>query len=248
MKPIVVDYPHWRPSFEPRHLRREEIWKIADAARRQICGVAGRPKVALSQLMARTRRLRVNGISVDLHWELTESLADEFGNPAMGCTSHDERWSNAAMICLNAEAIGERDDLARSTAAHELGHSIFEAPAWIARREKRHDDGPAPQRRYQPSPDSERDAARMQWSEWRANEFMGAFLAPPRLLHLHAHKRAAALGLPMTAGDRSLPIINSRKACADSIETVATELAEMFGVSIPFIQMRLQKYRLISAA
>lgn len=98
MKPIIIDYPHWRPSFEPRHLRKEEIWKVAEAARRQICGAAGPPKLRVTQLMARTRLLRVNGISIGLHWELEGSLVDDFGNPAMGCTSHDDRWSNAAMI------------------------------------------------------------------------------------------------------------------------------------------------------
>lgn len=245
MRAIVVDYPHWRPSFEPRHLRKEEIWNVAEITRRQICGGVARPKVALTQLMSRTRRLRVNGLEIELHWEFAASLVNDFGESAMGCTSHNERWSNAAVIHLNAEAIGERDDLARSTVAHELGHSIFEAPAWIARPEKGSDDSaPVMQRRYQASADAE--ATRLRWSEWRANEFMGAFLAPPRLLHLHAHKRAAALGVPMTAGERSLPIIDGRKACADSIEAVATELAEIFGVSISFIEMRLQKYRLIS--
>jgi hypothetical protein len=206
MRPIVIDYPHRHPSLEPMHLRKEEIWSIAEAARRQICGAVQRPKIALPQLMARTRRLRVNGVSIDLHWEFTGSLQDEFGNPAIACTSHDERWSNAAVICLNGEAIGERDDLAQSTAAHELGHSIFEAPAWIARREEGHRAAAACQRRYQAAPETERNAAKVDWSEWRANEFMGAFLAPPRLLHLHAHKRAAALGVPMAAGDKSLPI------------------------------------------
>jgi hypothetical protein len=77
---------------------------------------------------------------------------------------------------------------------------------------------------------------------------MGAFLAPRRLLHRHMHKCASALGLPMTGPERAddLPIINGRRAGFERIETLAIDLAELFGVSIDFIQVRLRKYRLIS--
>jgi hypothetical protein len=242
MRPIVLDYPYWRPSFEPRHLKKEAIWTIGETAREQICGPSQRPKIPVAHLMARTRKVRVNGIDVDLCWEIDGSLEDEFGQPTLGCTSHDERWPNGAVICLNGKEIGERDDLARSTAAHELGHGVFEVPAWIARCGRR----ATSTRRPQAAKAGESDAAKMEWSEWRANEFMGALIAPPRLLHRHAHKRAAALGVPMTSRGNGLPIVNGRKASSDAIEVLATELAEIFGVSIAFIQVRMQKYRLIS--
>ena len=87
------------------------------------------------------------------------------------------------------------------------------------------------------------------WPEWRANEFMGAFLAPRRLLHRHMHKRAAALGIPLISMERDndLPVVNGPKAGFDAIETLAIELAEMFGVSIPFTHVRLRKYALVTA-
>ena len=249
MSEIVVNYPHWHPSFEPKRLRREEIWQIAKSARRQVCGPIDRPKIAVTRMMTRARRLRVNGICFDVHWEFKGKLTDEFGAPVLGLATHDERWPSAAMICLNAEAIGEREDLARSTAAHELGHSLFEAPAWIVRGRRLHGAEPVFEWRYQTTPDAEvLGAGKMDWGEWRCNEFMGGYLTPVRLLHLHAHKRAAALGVPMTEGEKSLPIIDGRKACWDSIEELAIELAAIFGVSIPFIHTRLRKYRLISGA
>ena len=65
MSKIVVNYPHWRPSFEPKHLRREEIWQIAESVRQQICGPIDRPKIAASRLMERTRQLTVNSVSFD---------------------------------------------------------------------------------------------------------------------------------------------------------------------------------------
>lgn len=249
MGEIVINYPHWRPSFEPKRLRREEIWQIAESARRQICGPIDRPKIAAARMMERTRRLKVNGVSFDVHWEFKGALTDEFGNPVLGLTTHDERWSNAAMVYLNSDEIREREDLARSTAAHELGHSIFEVPAWIARRRGLHGADKVSERRYQAAVKAEVGRAeKMDWGEWRCNEFMGGCLTPLRLFHLHMHKRAAALGVPMTEGEKSLPIINGRKSCSDSIEELAIELAAIFGVSIPFVHMRMRKYRLISAA
>lgn len=78
---------------------------------------------------------------------------------------------------------------------------------------------------------------------------MGAFLAPRRLLHRHMHKRAAALGIPLISLDQDadLPVVNGTKAGFDAIETLAIDLAEIFGVSIPFTQVRLRKYGLVTA-
>jgi hypothetical protein len=249
MGEIVVNYPHWRPSFEPKRLCREDIWQLAESVRRQICGPIDRPKIAAARMLERTRRLKVNGVSFDVHWEFKGGLTDEFGNPVLGFTTHDERWSNAAMIYLNSDEIREREDLARSTAAHELGHSIFEVPAWIARRRRPRAAEAVPERRFQVAVEAGAGGTeKVDWGEWGCNEFMGGCLTPLRLFHLHVHKRAAALGVPMTESDKSLPIINGRKACSDSIEELAIEVAAIFGVSISFVHMRMRRYRLISVA
>lgn len=247
---IILNYPHFRPSFEPRRLRAEEIWALGEAARTQIFGVTPRPKIDLTRLIKRSRQLRVNGLAFEAHWELGRPVVDDAGNPVMGAVEHDESWPEAAMIYLNGDEIRDRDDLGRSTAAHELGHAVFDTPSWIHRSRQRslpfgrHE---LPERRYQPAPSTPASREAIDWREWRANEFMGAFLAPRRLLHRHMHKRASALGLPMIGpeGDGDLPIINGRKAGFEAVETLAIDLAEAFGVSIDFIQVRLRKYRLI---
>lgn len=247
---IILNYPHFRPSFEPKRLRAEEIWALGEAARRQVFGVTPRPKIDLTRLIRRSRQLRVNGLSFETHWELGRPVVDDAGNPVMGAVEHDESWPEAAMIYLNGDEIGDRDDLGRSTAAHELGHAVFDTPSWIQRSHQRslpfsrHE---LPERRFQSAPATTGLRETIDWREWRANEFMGAFLAPRRLLHRHMHKRASALGLPMTGpeGNDGLPIVNGPKAGFEAVETLAIDLAEAFGVSIEFIQVRLRKYRLI---
>jgi hypothetical protein len=248
---LTLNYPHVRPSLEPERLRKEEIWQVGEAARLQVCGATQRPKVDVARIVARSRNLTVNGLCFDAHWELGRPVTDDAGNPVMGAVEYDESWPMAAMIYVNAEVIGDRDDLARSTCVHELGHAIFDAPAWIARAHTLPDrTEPDPPRHFQQwvAGDEELKLA-IDWPEWRANEFMGAFLAPRHLLHRHMHKRAAALRIPMVAAGHgnALPIIKAAKAGFDAIETLAIELAEIFGVSISFTQVRLRKYGLISA-
>lgn len=249
---IILNYPHFRPSFEPKRLRAEEIWALGEAARTQIFGVTPRPKIEVARLIRRSRQLLVNGLAFETHWEIGRPVVDDAGNPVMGAVEHDESWPEAAMIYLNGDEIGDRDDLARSTAAHELGHAVFDTPSWIQRSRQRslpfsrHE---LPERRFQPAPNTPASRETIDWREWRANEFMGAFLVPRRVLHRHMHKRASALGLPMTGpeGNDGLPIINGRKAGFEAVETLAIDLAETFGVSIDFIQVRLRKYRLIGS-
>lgn len=130
---LVLNYPHVRSSLEPKRLRKEEIWQIGEVARSQICGASQRPKVELARVVARARHFKVNGLSFVAHWELGRPVTDDMGNAVMGAVEYDESWPTAAMIYVNGDVIADRDDIARSTAVHELGHAIFDAPSWIQR-------------------------------------------------------------------------------------------------------------------
>ena len=248
---LILNYPHVRSSLEPKRMRKEEIWQVGEAARAQICGATQRPKVDLGRIVARAKHFKVNGLSFDAHWEVGRPVTDDLGNAVMGAVEYDESWPTAAMIYVNGEVIGDRDDLARSTAVHELGHAVFDTPSWILRG---HSLPCCPDenslRHYQHVAAGEEDGkSAIDWPEWRANEFMGAFLAPRRLLHRHMNKRAAALGIPLITSehDNELPVVHGPKAGFDAIETLAIELAELFGVSIPFTHVRLRKYGLVTA-
>lgn len=247
---IRLNYPHVSSSLEPKALRKEEVWLVAEVARDQICGANPRPKINLERIVARTKTLQINGLSFETHWELGRDVTDDAGNPVMGSVEHDKSWPNAAMIYLNGELIGDRQDLALSTSGHELGHAVFDAPAWIkcSQGDSRRGAG-APRRLLKRGENSKGKAnGTFDWAEWRANEFMGALLAPRHLLHLHMHKRAAALGIPMVGPERGqgLPLVHGGRADFDAIEALATELAEIFGVSIQFAEVRMRKYGLIT--
>lgn len=252
---LVLDYPHVKPSFVPKRLKAETIWTIADAARIQICGTTLRPRIEIAQIVRRTRNLVVNGIAFEAHWELDRPVVDDAGHPVAGAVEYDESSPRAALISINGDLLRGRDDLASSTVAHELGHAIFDTPSWIQQAVRGEETTIAvPMLHFQPEPNediySDRlPASAIDWCEWRANEFMGAFLAPRNLLHRHLHKRAAALGVPLveaaSAGD--LPIVNERRASSEALEALLIELAEIFGLSIEFIRVRLHKYQLLTS-
>lgn len=239
---LTLTYPHDAVTLAPARLRKEEVWRVGETARSQIFPGYLRPKVDVARVVMRCKELAINRVRFSTHWELGRPVTDDVGHPVLGAVEHDRSWPNAAMIYVNGDVISDRDDLLRSTSVHELGHAIFDVPSWV------HGSGAAA------SPERPRkillneDSAKLtDWREWRANEFMGAFLAPRRLLHSHLHKRAAALGVPMVDCTRyDLPIVNGDRAGFDVIETLAIELAEVFGLSLPFMLVRLRKYGLIS--
>ena len=141
---LVLTYPHLRPSLEPKRLRREEIWAVAEEARRQLCR-GPRPKVDVAQIARRSVCLQVNGLVFELRWQFDRSVEDEAGQPVVGLVEHDPTWPAGATISIDSAFIGERDELGRSTAAHELGHAVFDVPAWI--RNAQNTTEPATRRR-----------------------------------------------------------------------------------------------------
>ena len=240
---LVLTYPHLKPSLEPKRLRREEIWSIAEEARRQLCR-SPKPKVDIAQIARRTACLQVNGLAFELRWQFDQPVVDDADQPTLGALEHDPSWTAGATISMDSALIGEREELGRSTAAHELGHVVFETPAWIQSAQAT-SRGPA--NIYHLTETLERDAtAEMNWVEWRANEFMGAFLAPRAMLHRYMHKRAAGLQIPLIEnGTRDeLPVVCPH-ALPSLIDELVGELADLFGLSVTFIRMRLRRYGLV---
>ena len=241
---LVLTYPHLKPSLEPKRLRREEIWSIAEEARRQLCR-SPRLKVDIIEIAKRASHLQVNGLAFEARWELDQAVTDDAGQPVFGALDHDLAWPLRATISLNGTLIDGRSELARSTAAHELGHAIFETPAWI-QSEAVTASTPSRTHRFTKSAQDGTAGAEMDWVEWRANEFMGAFLAPRAMLHRYMHKRAAALGIALVEGRSSqeLPIV-CPYAEHSFVDELIGELADMFGLSEPFLRVRLRRYGLV---
>lgn len=240
---LTLNYPHSPQSLEPARMRKEEIWKLGELARAQIGASASRAKIDLAHVISRCREVSVNGLRFATHWELDRPITDAAGAPVLGVVEYDEAWPRAAMIYINGSSIADRDDVRRTTSIHELAHALFDVPGWIREAESIKRGSP---RRILLTQEEAKPA--IDWREWRANEFMGAFLAPRALLHRHTHNKAAALRIPLLVGDRpgDMPVVNGKKAGFDKIETLAIELAELFGLSLPFILVRLRKYGLIA--
>jgi hypothetical protein len=235
----VLTYPHDPATYEPRRMRAPEIWRTAAAVRGTLIPHARRPKVELGALIARCRSLSINGIEIPVRWELGAEVCDDDGQPVLGVTMHDH---GAACIALNMELIGANQELARSTAMHELGHAVFDAPAWI-----REGAGTGQTRQLRPkgAASQERDHG-ADWSEWRANEFMGGFLVPERLLHPAMVKHAASIGVPLTSRlSTELPVLMAPRSWGHGYGVLMDSLGELFGVSASFIEVRLRKYRLL---
>jgi hypothetical protein len=237
MPEIVLNYPHCARTKQADRLRSFEIWQLAVDARRQLCRRPRLAAIRIEDLMTRCRRLSVNGTAFDLHWECSGPVFDDLGRPVFGATEY-VKGERAVVLRLNPELIGSADDLARSTALHELGHAVFEAPGWVA--------GSCASEQSRAFSTSASQAATANWSEWRANEFMGGFLAPRDLLHRELVKAASHLRLRLVAGDdpSGLPLLDGRQFDIDDLVTV---LSERFGISPTFIEVRLAKYGLVRA-
>jgi len=237
---ITVEYPHHAVSGAPRPLSAETVWAIAAHVRRQ--AMAGQDGFALplAALVAATRTVSANGRAILVAWELDHPVHDGAGVAVLGVCETDPDLPGTALVSVNARMVAGRPDLAVSTAAHELGHVVFDVPVALSE----------PARLYRavtsgPSALLDRTAAA---SERRANEFMGALLAPPVPLHLRllVHSRAERLrtiNAPHRGrqGSRILASDNP----PDLIEGVISALAGDFGVSERFIAVRLTRYGLV---
>lgn len=248
MREVIIRYPHFILSREPRPIRRDAVWQVAQEARQQILSHPRRPKIDVGVLAARSRRLRVNGLPFETCWSFDRPVVDRAGHAALGATEVDDARPEAALIQVNTGLIGEAEELTRSTALHELGHAVFDAPAWLTRARAHRAGVQRAELREMGLLGPKRPQAprRIDWREWRANEFMGAFLVPRSLLHEHMIRKASLLGLPLveTEADER-PLLARPRAELDRIDALILELAELFGVSAPFIEVRLKKYGLV---
>lgn len=163
------------------------------------------------------------------------------------------------MVAANGRiGLDDRPEFAASTAAHELGHAVFEAPAWAiaCRRPERIAAGgrrvfrrvTTDERHFHPAGPKNEEF----WAEYRANEFMGGLLVPPDLLHRTLVMNARRSGVPLTngsaghAGKPGYPVIDGQRWNEEGQDGFLENLAETFGVSSAFIGVRLRKYRLVA--
>lgn len=249
MVAVTVSFPCFSSTGEARPLTAQDLWAIARNVRQRLCGGLWPKPLAADVITGRIERLVVNGTGLTPSWDCQHDVHDDEGRPVMGVCEYDPDSPDSVMLSVNAAVVGPRPDLAASTAAHELGHAIFDMPAAViacrhsgdAHRVFRHvipDEG-----HFQATGPKDR----VFWSEFRANEFMGGLLAPADLLHRALVIRAGELGLPLEAapiraGKPGYPVLAGG---GDLAQVLFHDLSETFGVSPGFIAVRLRKYGLM---
>lgn len=162
-------------------LSTRDVWRLGEEARAQL-DASSQPCMTFTHIAARIRTLRINGLELETCWAFEPDLRDDRNRSVMGVIEFDPEVPRTALMSLNSTALAGREDVTMSTAAHEFGHAIFDAPGWMVAAERQAVKDAEATRRFRSVVRRYRSAKPLNISEWRAHEFMGAFLAPPKLL------------------------------------------------------------------
>lgn len=232
---LAFAYPS-TAAGDPHRLSAKAIASIASDIRSRLFGIQPRP-VDVPALIAKTMRLVVNGKPITLSWGLDRPIHDENGHEALGVCENDPELPDTVMISVNASLLAHQPEVIRSTAAHEFAHAIFDMPAAMGGNIRR-------TFRTSVAPAIAKPGAPIDWVEWRADEFMGAFLVPADKLARVLPKHASALDLPFrwrAAPDgRSVPFVDLDPS-EGALGLLVDDLAEAFGVTAAFMSVRLAK-------
>ena len=235
--PSSVQYPCF-PSGEPRRISASVIAALAAALRTDLFGAVVRP-LDVPSLTRRTANLSVNGTRLRIAWDCAHAVHDCEDRPVLGICEHDPEEPGTVFVSVNGTLLEGQPELMRSTAVHELGHAIFDMPAAVERQKTQ---------TFSSRLHSATDELQQSWREWRADEFMGAFLAPRHPLaraFARCLRECGAEPRWRLAGDSPSPFVRVRSINACAFDAILDSLAEQFGVSQAFIGIRLKKYGFI---
>jgi hypothetical protein len=237
---ITARYPHHERSGAPYPIAMEAIWAVAIQARRQM--LLGDDSLLLSAatIAAAADSVVANGRAFRVAWDLGHAVHDAQGRPVLGVCQTDPDLPYTALVSVNGPMVKGRADLAASTAAHELGHVLFDVPAALGEAGCCF--------RAVTSEASMLFGRAGAHSERRANEFMGALLAPPVTLHRrlvhHAHGEGLRMVTGAHRGRQGFRILGANNP-EDAVAGVVAALASEFGVSETFVRVRLRRYLLV---
>jgi len=263
---LALHYPRAR-DYRPHYLKRADIEGLAQEVRNQL--VTHEVDALDLETLSSIEHVQVNHLSYDLWISLDLTPTDEQGTPVLGLCEFDPGCGVLA-VSIMVSPVGTQlsAQLALSTLAHELGHALFDAPAWIVANSqttpdlfavtepvrrlahRTHTPDPAHLFRFHPGPPQtvlEKAAA---FAEFRANEFMGSLLVPRRRLAAMTLQAASEHdvawhtptpildGLPEDTVNLSLAL----DAASPNLPELQADLAAHFGVTRRFIAVRMQRY------
>jgi hypothetical protein len=268
---LVISYRHCPFTAKPSYISSEMAQGVAISVRQQLGLEDGRRlAVDLDQLTS-IRRVQVNDVAYDVEWHIGGPLTGDNNEPVLGVCEHDRAAPDSALICINPDPVDGREEILLSTAAHEKGHALFEAPKWVLASQRARMPSlldlsdPAPQRVYRTvTPDENHLSVTPPrgtpefFEEVRANAFMGALLAPVHRVYARLQYHRESLGISLAdlqQLDRtplqpvSLEIETSRGNLAFAnvrlrllLDQLLMRLARDFGVTKRFIEVRLRHY------
>jgi hypothetical protein len=207
---LVLTYRHCAFTARPSYVGVDIAQGVAISARQQL-GLEDGDRLAVDlDVLTSIRRVQVNDVTYDLHWHIGGPLTGDSGEPVLGVCEHDRAVADAALICINPDPVDGREEILLSTAAHEKGHGVFEAPKWVLASQRASMpslldlDTPIPTRVHRTvTPDESHlsvtppRGTEKFFEEVRANAFMGAFLAPAHRVYARLLFHCASLSLPL---------------------------------------------------
>ena len=167
-------------------------------------------------------------------------MAGEIAHASFGASNSKRRMACPGSLKAEERFPDESSSFAElGTAAHELGHLLFDVPAALATGTRHYRAIAAGADVFDRSP---------RGAEGRANEFMGAFLTPPIALHTRLLAMARSEGLRLARaphqGRPCAPVLAAGNP-PDAGAGILAALAAEFGVSERFVTVRVSLYGLI---
>ncbi len=241
MSRITASFRHFALTYEPVQLSNREIWGVAHQVRNQLLDSPLDRRLDLSAVEEKAARFEVNGIRYGVLWDFEHDVRNAADRQVMGVTEYHDATPLHVLVSINGPRLKESETLLRSTVAHELGHVVFDAPGWLA---VRGDAFVQASSEFNPGP-----AAKWDPKEVRANEFMGALLAPAPLMRVDWLRLVKRNRLPLSAKPSQVitgaPAIDGAALDPEAAMELMYGLGELYGVSSDFIRVRLARYDLL---
>lgn len=253
----------------PQYIKHPEVEGIAVQARRQL--VADTTDAIGLSVLREINKLKINGVEFDLWVDTEHQVSDEEGQPVLGvCEFDPDAAPNAALLLVSPAVNAASQALVLSTFAHELGHAIFDAPAWIVAAHNGpglFDDHAGEARRAYRTTTRDADhlakaaavrntelEKKIHFAELRANEFMGSLLVPRQPLCRAIEELAPMYEVTIHRSPSldpdfpgmALKLTVDGGVSAFDMESLQKALGKRFGVNRRFIQVRMERYGLLT--
>lgn len=241
MSRITACFRHSALTYEPVQLSNREIWSVAQQVRAQFLKDPLERRVDLVAVEERAASFEVNGIRYGVLWDFDHDVRNAEDEEVLGVTEYHDATPLHVLVSINGPRLNSSETLLRSTVAHELGHVVFDAPAWLALRgeafvQVASEINPRPATQWNPM-------------EVRANEFMGGLLVPASLIRVDWLRLAKRNRLQLSERPSQVilgaPAVDGRSLDPEQAQELMFELGELYGVSPDFIRVRLARYDLL---